>query len=114
MGRWMLVAVVNAMFLGSACAADAASAEKLAKASGCTKCHGAEKGKDGPAYRDVAAKYRDLPDRESKLIHHITSGEKVKFADGHKEDHKKVKSTDEGEIKNLIGWILELPGGTKY
>jgi cytochrome c len=113
-GRRYGVALVFSLFVGVTQAADTGTAEKTLKAGGCTKCHAAEKGKDGPAYRDVAAKFRGTPDAESKITHHITSGEKVKFADGHQEDHKKVKSNDPAEIKNLVEWILALPGGTKY
>ena len=93
---------------------DKDAATDLAKKSGCTKCHDVEKKKDGPAYRDVAAKFRGTPDAEAKLIHHVTSGEKVKFPDGHQEEHKKIKTKDEAEIKNLLAWILSLEGGTKY
>ena len=70
--------------------------------------------KDAPAFRDVAAKYQGKPDAETRLIHHITSGERVKFEDGHEEDHKIVKRKDPAAIKNRVDWILSLPGGTKY
>jgi cytochrome c len=95
-------------------AADAAKAEMLAKQSGCLKCHAVDKKKDAPAYRDVAAKYKGNPGAEERLIFHVTSGEKVKFEDGHEEEHKIVKSKDKAEIKNLVDWILSLEGGTKY
>lgn len=93
---------------------DAGAAEALAKESKCFKCHALEKKKDGPAFRDVAAKFRTESDAERKLIHHVTSGEKVKFADGHEEEHKKVKTSDMAETKNLVQWIQSLEGGTKY
>lgn len=95
-------------------AVDVPAAESLAKSSGCTKCHAPEKKKDGPAYRDVAANFKGDAEAFKKIHYHITSGEKVKFDDGHEEDHKKVKSKDEAEIKNLIDWILSLEGGSKY
>ena len=103
-----------AALLGSstALAVDADAAQMLARQSGCFKCHSVEKKKDAPAWRDVAAKYAGKPESEAKLIHHITSGERVKFEDGHEEDHKIVKSKDPAEIKNLVDWILSLPGGT--
>jgi len=99
--------------LGSAAAQalDANAAQTLARQSGCFKCHSVEKKKDGPAYRDVAAKYKGAADAEAKLVHHITSGEKAKFEDGHEEEHKIVKSKDEKQIKNLVDWILSLEGG---
>jgi cytochrome c len=96
-----------------ASALDADAAQTLARQSGCFKCHAVDKKKDGPAYRDVAAKYKGNAEAEAKLIHHITSGERVKFPDGHEEDHKIVKSKDPAEIKNLVDWILSLEGGTK-
>ena len=95
-------------------AVDVGAAESLAKHSGCNKCHALEKKKDGPALRDVAAKYRGDEHAQEKLIKHITSGEMVKFDDGHKEEHKKVKTQDPEQMKNLVDWILSLEGGTKY
>ena len=95
-------------------AVDVGAAESLAKHSGCNKCHALEKKKDGPALRDVAAKYRGDEHAQEKLIKHITSGEMVKFDDGHKEEHKKVKTQDPEQTKNLVDWILSLEGGTKY
>lgn len=106
--------VVGMMSAGDVWAIDVSAAEELAKDSGCTKCHAVAKKKDGPAYRDVAAKFRGNPEAEAKIRHHITSGEKVKFPDGHMEDHKKIKTSDPAQIKNVIGWILSLEGGTKY
>jgi cytochrome c len=97
-----------------AAAADAVAAQDLAKASGCFKCHGLEKKKDGPALRDAAAKFKGHADAEDKLVYHVTSGERVKFPDGHEEEHKKVKTKDPNETKNLVRWILSLEGGTTY
>ncbi len=92
---------------------DADAAQQLARQSGCFKCHSIDKKKDGPAYRDVAAKYKGNADAPAKLVHHITSGERVKFEDGHEEEHKIVKSSDPVQIRNLVDWILSLEGGTK-
>lgn len=89
-------------------AADEAAARALARQSDCFKCHSVSQKKDGPAWKDVAEKYRGKPDAEERLIKHITTGEKAKFEDGHEEDHKIVKSKDMNEIKNLVDWILSL------
>lgn len=94
--------------IGNANAADEAAARTLARQSNCFKCHSVEKKKDGPAWRDVAAKYLGKPEAEARLVKHVTSGEKVKFEDGHEEDHAIVKSTDPQDIKNLVDWILSL------
>jgi cytochrome c len=114
---FLICAVLSLAALAAAGAAQALTADDaqtLARQSGCFKCHAVDKKKDAPAYRDVAAKYAGNKDAEAKLTHHITSGERVKFEDGHEEDHKIVKSKDPVAIKNLVDWILALPGGTKY
>jgi len=114
---YVMLKVVAAVFglslSASAFAVDADAALSLARQNGCLKCHSVEKHKDGPAYRDVAAKYKDKDHAETvaKLIHHITSGEKAKFPDGHEEEHKIIKTKDVVQQTNLIEWILSLPGG---
>jgi cytochrome c len=102
-------ALLLAFSVNAFAAVDADAAKEVARANNCFKCHGVTKGKDGPAWDKVAEKYRGKPEAEAKLIHHITSGEKAKFPDGHEEDHKNIKgkATDE-EIKNLVDWILSL------
>jgi cytochrome c len=113
-GIRIALAMASLLLSLNAFAIDADAAQGLAKHSGCNKCHAIEKKKDGPALRDVAAKYRGDASAEEKLIKHVTSGEMVKFEDGHKEEHKKVKTQDPGQTRNLIDWILSLEGGTKY
>jgi len=87
-------------------AVDAAAAQQLARQSNCFKCHAVDKKKEGPAYKDVAAKYKGKPDAEARLVQHLTTGEKAKFDDGHEEDHPMVKSKDASQISNLVQWIL--------
>jgi len=103
-----------AMFLSSnAYAVDADAALALARQNGCLKCHAVDKHKDGPAFRDIAAKYKDKDHAEAvkKLLTHITSNEKAKFPDGHEEEHKAIKTQDVAQQTNLVEWILSLPGG---
>ncbi|WP_292932629.1 c-type cytochrome [Noviherbaspirillum sp.] len=102
------LAVAAFSISGHAFAADAVAAEKLARQEGCLRCHGIERGKDGPAYKEVAAKFRGKADAEARLLHHLSSGEKAKFPDGHEEEHKIPKTKDMDQIKNLVQWILSL------
>lgn len=95
-------------------ALDGATAEQILSDNKCTKCHAIDRKKDGPAYRDVAAKFRPEGDAVPRLIHHMTAGERVKFPDGHEEKHKKIKVANEQELKDLAQWMLTLPGGQKY
>lgn len=103
-----LVAFAGTTYANNASAADENAAKMLARQSNCFKCHSVSKKKDGPAWHDVAVKYKGKPEAEAKLIHHITSGEKAKFEDGHEEDHAIVKTKDQSQIKNLVDWILSL------
>ncbi|HEY3328367.1 MAG TPA: c-type cytochrome [Novimethylophilus sp.] len=106
-------AAFSLSFSSAVLAVDADAALTLARQNGCLKCHAVDKHKDGPAYRDVAAKYKDKDHAETvkRLITHITSGEKAKFPDGHEEEHKIIKVKDVAQQTNLIEWILSLPGG---
>jgi cytochrome c len=84
---------------------DVAAAEALAKRSNCTKCHSIDKKKDGPPYKETAAKYKGKSDAEAKLVKHITTGPTIKI-DGVEEQHQIVKAKVDSEIKNLVQYIL--------
>jgi len=92
-------------------AVDVDAAKALARQNNCFKCHAVEKEKDGPAYKKVAEKYKGKDNAQTRLIEHLTTGEKAKFPDGHEEEHKIVQTTppkDMDQIKNLVDWILSL------
>ena len=107
---WLIAAFFGVVGLSApAFAVDADAAKQLLKQNNCLKCHGIDKKKDGPAYKDVAAKYKGKANAEERLITHLTTGEKAKFEDGHEEDHKIVKTSppkDMEQIKNLVQFIL--------
>jgi cytochrome c len=86
-------------------AIDEEDALELAKKSNCLKCHSVDVKKEGPAYREVAKKYRGKPDAEKTLYTHVTTAPKVKI-DGEEEDHQIVKSKKKDQILNLLRWIL--------
>jgi cytochrome c551/c552 len=48
--------------------------EDVASRSGCLACHGVEKRIVGPAFKDVAAKYRETPGIEARLVEKIRQG----------------------------------------
>ena len=87
-------------------AADADAALALARQNNCFKCHAVAKAKEGPAYKDVAAKYRGKPSGQERIVTHLTTGEKAKFPDGHEEEHKIISANSPAEVKNLADWIL--------
>jgi len=95
---------IGALLAPTAQAVDADAALRLARQSNCLKCHAVDKKKEGPSYQEVAAKFKGKPEAHARLVEHITSGEKVKFPDGHEEDHAIVKTKDKAQIDNLVDW----------
>lgn len=87
---------------------DADEAQALAKKEGCTKCHAVDKKKEAKSLIEISKSLKGKPDAEAKLLHHLTSGEMVKFEDGKEEEHKVLKTKDKAAIKNLTDWILSL------
>ncbi|MBI1175447.1 MAG: cytochrome C [Sideroxydans sp.] len=63
-------AVAGMMLAGNAMAVDMPAEGKTY----CSMCHAIDKKKVGPAWKDVAAKYKGNPDAEKTLIAHITKG----------------------------------------
>jgi cytochrome c len=86
-------------------AVDEAAAQALAKKSGCMKCHAVAAKKDGPSFKDTAAKYKGKADGEQQLFVHMTSSPKIKV-DGKEELHESPKTKNEAEIRNLVRFIL--------
>ena len=100
--------LISAMLLTVAApahAADDAAAQALLKDSKCLTCHSVDKKKDGPSYKEIAAKYKDKPDAVAKLTKRVTEPSKVEV-DGVKEDHGSVKTRDPAKVGNLVQWIL--------
>jgi len=83
-------------FSASALGVDAEAAKSTAKASGCYKCHSADKDKDGPSFKTTAAKYKGKADAQQALVTHLTTG-----PGGHP-----VIKASEAETKNLVDFIL--------
>ncbi|MDP2366649.1 c-type cytochrome [Rhodoferax sp.] len=86
-------------------AIDDDAAMKLLEDSKCIKCHSVDKKKDGPSFKETAAKYRGKADAEAKLTKHVTVPSKVKI-DGVEEDHGAAKTRDPEKVRNLVQWIL--------
>lgn len=103
-----LMTGVAAALLGAAlpaAAQDADAAQALAKKSNCMKCHSISAKKEGPPFKETAAKYKGKADAEAKLFTHLTTNPKVKV-DGKEEEHDNLKTKNEAEIRNVVKWIL--------
>ena len=76
--------------------ANSQSGTDLAKAKNCMGCHDLDKKKVGPAFKDVAAKYKGDKEAEAKLIAALKEGK------GHP---AKVVASD-AELKTLVQYVL--------
>lgn len=79
--------------------------EKLAQASGCLTCHSIDKKVIGPAFKDVAQKYRNDKSAEAKLFQKVKNGGKGVWGDTPMPPNAHVKDED---IKTLVHWVLSL------
>jgi cytochrome c len=89
----LMIAAVIAAGLATGGAANAQ--EALAKSSGCLNCHDVNTKKIGPAFKDVAAKYKGKADAEATLV--------AKLAE-HK-GHPEVKAKGD-DLTSLVKWVL--------
>lgn len=86
-------------------AADPTAGDTLTKNSGCNACHSVEKKILGPAYKDVAAKYRNDKAAEADLIKKVKAGGKGVWGDMPMPPNAHVKDDD---IKTMVKWILSI------
>jgi cytochrome c len=106
--RWGLVAgmcAAAAMPLARAQSVDASAAEALIKKSGCLKCHSVSAKKEGPSFKDTAAKYKGKADAEKALVAHLTTNPKIKV-DGKEELHDALKTKNDADVRNVVRYIL--------
>jgi len=99
----LLIATIAGCLLGSAVArADDYAA--LAKKSGCFNCHAVDKKIVGPAYKDVAKKYKDDADAVAKLAKKVADGGSGVWGPVPMPPNKGKVS--EADIKTLVQWVL--------
>lgn len=100
-----ITAVALAACLVSA-GARAADPEAMKKA-GCLACHSDDKKIVGPAYKDVAAKYRGQPDAVAKLMEKVRKGGSGVYGPVPMPPNPPDKISD-AELKAAIEYILAL------
>ncbi len=81
-------------------------AQALAQKSGCLACHSIDKKVLGPAYKDVAAKYKGDKTAEAKLIAKVKAGGSGVWGNiPMPANSPQVKDED---IKTIVQWVLSL------
>ncbi len=103
MKRVLVVAGITACFLSAPAFADGLA---NAKKAGCMNCHAVEMKLVGPAYKEVAAKYKGDAAAEGKLLKKLNDGGSGTWGTMPMPTQK-GKMTD-AEFKETLGWILSL------
>ena len=95
MKRILLAAAVSIALAGASGVANAQ--EALAKSSGCMTCHDVATKKAGPAFKEIAAKYKGQADAAATLETKLTGAK----------GHPAVKASAD-DVKSLVKWVLAM------
>ena len=98
---------VGGMLLGSGAhaAADAAKAKQLANKYYCLTCHKIDEKSVGPAYTEVAKKYKGDQGAEAKLAAKVKNGGSGVWGGIPMPPNSAVPEAD---IKTIVEWVLSL------
>ena len=103
----LAIAAAGSMLVATqAGAVDAAAAQALAQKSGCLACHSVEKKVLGPAYKDVAAKYKGDKTAEARLVAKVKAGGSGVW--GPMPMPPMGAQVKDPDIKTIVEWILSL------
>ena len=86
-------------------ATPALASEELAKKNACTACHAVDKKLVGPAYKEVAKKYKGDAKAEAMLFDKVKKGGSGNWGQVPMPPNANVKDED---VKTLVKWILSL------
>lgn len=98
-----LIAAAGSLLATQAMAADDGLA--LAQKHACMSCHQVDKKVVGPAYKDVAAKYRGDKTAEAKLVEKVKKGGSGVWGPVPMPPNAQVSDAD---IKTIVHWVLSL------
>ena len=79
--------------------------EELAKKNACTACHAVDKKIVGPAFKEVAAKYRSDKTAEARLVKKVKEGGVGVWGQVPMPPNSTVSDKD---IQTLVKWVLSL------
>lgn len=90
----LILAAAGSMVMAGAAYAQAGA--DLAKAKNCMGCHDVATKKVGPAFKDVAAKYKGNKEAEAKLTTALKEGK----------GHPTKAAASDTELKTLVQYVL--------
>lgn len=100
----MLQKTLVPLVLAAACVAlPAQASEAIVKKARCVSCHAVDKKMVGPAYKDVAAKYKSDKDAVGKLAKKVREGGVGVWGQIPMPANPQVSA---GEAETLVKWVL--------
>jgi len=78
--------------------------EDLAKKNGCMACHGMNKKTVGPAYQDIAAKYKSDAGAAARLAQHVRAGSKGVWGSISMPPQTGIS---DGDLATVVAWMLK-------
>jgi cytochrome c len=99
-------AAAQALLFGASAhaAVDAAKAKQLAQKYNCLACHAVDKKLVGPAYQEVAKKYKGDKTAEDKLVGKVKAGGSGVWG----AIPMPPNNVPDADVKTLVEWILSL------
>jgi cytochrome c len=94
-----------ALAAGLALAGPVAADLKLAQKEGCLGCHTVDKKLVGPAWKDVAARYKGDAGAEAKLIKKVREGGKGNWGEIVQPPNA---TTSDADLKALVRFVMSL------
>ena len=101
--RYLVLLAAGLAFAGNALAE---SGEELAKKSNCLTCHSVDQKVLGPSFREIAAKYKSDRGAQAALEKKVRSGGAGAW--GKMPMPATAMSVSDGDIKNIVQWVLSL------
>lgn len=97
----MTAAAALILSVSSIASADQALAQKNA----CMSCHGVDKKIVGPAFKEIATKYKSDKAAPARLAKHVKEGTKGNFGTIPMPPNPQVKDED---IAKIVAWIMAM------
>ncbi len=101
--RYLVILAAALAVAGNALAGDGAM---LAQSNNCLTCHAVDTKKLGPAFKDVAAKYKDDKSAQAMLEKKVRNGGGGNW--GKMPMPATAQSVSDADIKNIVQWVLSL------
>jgi cytochrome c len=100
-----LPSLLAAVALSATALTPALASQELAQKKACMGCHGIDNKIVGPAYKDVAKKYKGQKGIEAQLVQKVLKGGKGAWGEIPMPANTQV---NEAEAKQLVSWVLSL------